>query len=138
MKNLILSTILFLLAFVFNANAQYTMTGSGDTITDTGTKTATLQVKESYQSVSIQAVITKISGTVAGTVTLQGTIDGTNYVTVDTGAVLSKHVTFTATNVASQSTVFIVQGSPYLKYRVSYTGSGTMAAKMSAYLLPKK
>jgi hypothetical protein len=133
----------FLLAIAFgvlasvNVQAQatvYTMTHSGDTVTNTGTKTVDLEVKNFYQTVSLQLKITKISGTVAGTVTLQGSEDGSNYVTIDSGVTATSAETFTATNVATQTTIFIVNGSPYRHYRMSYTGSGTMAARIYGYV----
>jgi hypothetical protein len=122
-----------------SASAQtYTMTNSGDTITNAGTEACSLKVASSYKTVTIHALITKISGTVAGTVTLQGTVDGTTWVTVDTAAFVSDGgATYTATNVASQSKVWIINGAPYLWFKLSYTGSGTMAATLKGYLLPR-
>lgn len=118
------------------ASAQTAMTGNGDTITNTGTKTNTLKLSGSFNQVLIQSTVTKISGTVAGTLTLQGSVDGTNYVTADSSALHKR--SFTATNVASQSVVFVIEKSPYLYYRVSYTGSGTMSATMSSHILGRK
>ena len=135
--------LIFLLAIAFgllssvNIQAQttvYTMTHSGDTVTNTGTKTVDIEVKNFYESVSVQLKITKISGTVAGTVTLQGSVDGSNYVTVDSGATITSAETFTATNVTTQTNIFIISGSPYRYYRMSYTGSGTMAARVYGYI----
>lgn len=135
MKNIF---IICLFAMVLNlaSNAQTTMTGSGDTIVNTATKTNTLKLSGSFKEVLVQSVVTKISGTVAGTLTLQGSIDGTNYVTADSSA-LHKRL-FVATNVTTQSVVFVIQGSPYLYYRVSYTGVGTMSATLSSYILGRK
>jgi len=142
MKKFILGLLVcFALCSTQNASAQssaYTMTGNGDTITNAGTKTNTLKLADGYATVSVQSVVTKISGTVAGTLTLQGSNDGTNYVTCDTTYISLGVATATATNVATQSHVFNLNRNPYLWYRVSYTGSGTMAAKMSSYLVPKK
>lgn len=122
------------------ASAQtYTMTNSGDTIVNTATEACSLKVVNSYKSVTIHALITKISGTVAGTLTLQGTVDGTTWITVDTASFITEGAaTFTATNVASQSKVWIMNGAPYLWYKLSYTGSGTMSATLKGYLLPRK
>jgi hypothetical protein len=82
-------------------------------------------------STTIQVNITKISGTVAGTVTLQGSLDGTNYNTATSGA-LAITATYTATDVASQSKSWVIVNNPYRYYRVTWTGAGTMAASMSA------
>lgn len=139
MKNFIL-LIISCLIFSFSGNAQtFTMTSSGDTITNAGTKACSLKVVHSYKQVSIQCLITKISGTIGGTVTLQGTIDGTNYVTVDTATFVTEGAaTYTATNVASQSKVWIMNNAPYLWYKISYTGTGTMSGTLKGYLLPRE
>ncbi len=139
MKNiLILFSLCF--AFVLGANGQTsTMTNSGDTIVNTATEACSLKVNNSYKSLSIHALITKISGTVAGTLTLQGTIDGVTWVTVDTATFVSDGLaTYTATNVTSQSKVWIVSGSPYLWFKLSYTGTGTMSATLKGYILPRQ
>lgn len=142
MKKFLFALVAFALSATISLTAQTssatTMTGSGDTITNAGTDAVTLQVKGEYKTISIQCKIVKISGTVAGTVTLQGSVDGTNYETVDTLAMISDFVTYTATNVATQTKTFIIENNPYLYYRLSYTGSGTMAARLYGYLLPRK
>lgn len=109
---------------------------TSDTIVNTATGYVGLTVNNYYKEVSIQTVITKISGTVAGTVTLQGSNDGTNYVTVSTS--YSDAQTHTATNVATSSKLFTITGSPYKYYRLSYTGSGTMSATIKGYLVPNR
>jgi hypothetical protein len=109
-----------------------TMTIAGATVTNTGTGTATLAVGSAYDQVSLQMVITKTSGTVGGTVSLQGSLDGTSYLTLPNSATLGGAGTFTATDVASQIVGFTVIGSPYEFYRMSYTGTGTMVAVISA------
>ena len=116
-----------------------------NTVTNTGTSYIGIKLNTWYQSVSIQAVCTKVTGTQAGTVTLQGSNDGINFVTVNTGY-LSNDVgagqfttgggaTLTATNVAVSTKVFVLRGSPYQYYRLSWTGSGTMVSTLSGFVL---
>jgi hypothetical protein len=81
-------------------------------------------------------VVTKISGTVAGTVTLQGSLDGINYSTVNSNYVTAS--SYSPTNVATSTFRFIVTGSPYRFYRLSYTGAGTMSASHRGFVLPNK
>jgi acid phosphatase class B len=127
------------LAFSSSHAQTVTMTNSGDTIVNTATEACSLKVVNSYKAVTVHALITKISGTVGGTLTLQGGIDGTTYVTVDTASLTTEGAsTFTPTNVASQSKVWIMNGAPYLWYKLSYTGTGTMSATLKGYLLPRK
>lgn len=107
-----------------------------DTTDNTATSYVTLGVERWYNTVTIQSVVTKISGTVAGTVTLQGSVDGTNYVTVNSS--YTDVTSYSPTNVATSSKLFVVTGSPYRYYRLSYTGAGTMSASHRGYVLPNK
>lgn len=118
-----------------------------DTVTNTGTNYVSLLVQNWYEVMTFQANITKISGTIAGTITLQGSNDGTNYVTIPTTYIASSAhtpyvvggaATASPTNVTSQSFLFTLVASPFQYYRLSYTGSGTMAAKLSAKVLTSK
>jgi hypothetical protein len=119
---------------VSNMTSNVSLTS--DTTTDTGVSYVGLGVTNWYNTVTIQSVVTKISGTVAGTVTLQGSIDGTNYVTVNSS--YADVTSYSPTNVATSSKLFVVTGSPYRYYRLSYTGAGTMAASHRGYVLPNK
>ena len=74
-----------------------TMTVAGSPVTNGGTATATLQVVSGRPNVAILATFTKTSGTLGGTATLQGSLDGTTYVTVPTGATVAGASTYTVT-----------------------------------------
>lgn len=115
-------------------NQVYTMTGNGDTIVNTATDYVEYQVKAYHKTMSIQALVSKVSGTVAGTVTIQGSLDGTNFVTVST-TYLDGTATLTALNQSATTKLFVITGSPYRYYRLSYTGSGTMSARLYGYLV---
>lgn len=106
------------------------------TTTNSGSSTLTLPLTLWYNTVTIQSVITKVSGTVGGTATLQGSIDGTNFVTVSSA--YADVTSYTPTDQTTNSKLFIVTGSPYRYYRISYTGTGTMVATQKAYILPNK
>lgn len=135
MKNLL--SILFIFCLSFTLKAQVAMTIAGSPVTNTGTGTATATITNTYETAAIQAVFTKTSGTLAGTATLQASLDGTNYATVATGATVAGAATYTVTDVASQSVIFIINKAPYKYYRVSWTGTGTMVGTISATILPK-
>lgn len=81
--------------------------------------------------------VTKISGTVGGTITLQGSIDGTNWKAMNTVGTQTALATITATD-ASNTYHWILQGSPMPYYRVSWTGTGTMAASFIAKVFRAK
>lgn len=112
--------------------SQYSL--NSDTVTNSATKYLTLQVKKYYGTVTMQAVVTKLSGTAGGTVTLQGSNDGTNYETVNTN--YSTAQTLSVTNVTTSTKLFVITGSPYNYYRFKYVGTGTMACTIKGYLLP--
>ena len=117
-------------SYVQNLKSSYGFTS--DTVTNSATNTIYVESPSSSQYVSIQAVVTKISGTVAGTVTLKGSLDGTNYVTVN-----SSYATVTTLSCSNQTTntkIFVITGSPYRWYKLSYTGSGTMSATLKGYI----
>lgn len=115
-----------------------------DVVLDTVTNTATaflgnlVQINTgpgSQRTVSIIWTATKISGTVAGTVKIQGSNDGTNFITLTGAATGQSTTTFTATDVASQTTGWLITGNFCRFYRVSWTGAGTMAASQAATVL---
>jgi hypothetical protein len=118
------------------SNMKSNVSLTSDTTDNTGVSYVGLGVEKWYERVTIQSVVTKISGTVAGTVTLQGSIDGTNYVTVNSS--YADVTSYSPTNVATSSKLFVVTGSPYRYYRLSYTGAGTMSASHRGYVLPSK
>ena len=97
-------------------------TGS-DTIVNTATVNCDLILRNAYTSGAFQVVNTKVSGTVAGNTLFQGSVDGTNYVTLDT---------LTNTDVTTNTKIIVQTPPTYPYYRFAYTGSGTMSAIMVA------
>lgn len=129
MKKFLLVAVAFvgMTCFAPKANAQvYTMEHSGDTVTNAETETLTLTVKGAYDVLTFQYVCVKQSGTVAGTATLQGSLDGSNWIAIDT---------VTNTNVATQTFAMFDNPDKYVYYRVVCTGTGTMAARVYCYVL---
>lgn len=137
MKNL-LSVIFLSLFLALGVNAQVTNMNVADTVTNAGVKSCSIKVTKPYKTVSIQVSIAKISGTVGGSVIVYGSLDNVNYVAVDTFALVGNTNSYTPTDVAAQSKIFIVSGSPYYWYKVTYTGTGTMSAQMKCFILPKE
>ncbi len=115
---------------IMTANAQLVMAGS-DTIVDAASVSVTQTLKISHAVTSFQAVVTKVSGTVAGNVILEASNDGTNYAAISTD-------TLTLTDVATNTQLWSVTNAPYKYYRLKGTGSGTMAAIISGYCIPSK
>lgn len=139
MKKLFIA--LALMVFALGVNAQtgraislksvYSL--SSDTVTNTGTVYLEGRVADKG-AVAIQVNITKISGTVAGTATLYGSVNGSTYQPVDTVDAPA----YTLTNVTSQGIIWHIDKSYLNYYRVSITGSGTMAASFTSDALIKE
>jgi hypothetical protein len=72
-----------------------------------------------------QVIVTKISGTVAGTLVLQGSMNGTDWTTIGSGASVTD-----ASNTYTFNTVV-----KWYYYRISWTGTGTMSASFRNYFL---
>lgn len=104
------------------------MTGSTDTVTDTEVDSLTYTVlTNNLSKVGVQYTATKISGTVAGTAILYGSLDGINFNVLELD-------TFTNANVTTNTHIWVVTNPIYKRYKVVVTGSGTMAARIYGYL----
>lgn len=116
-------------AIAISANAQVsTMTGSADSVSGTGTKYLTVTVNGAKSVTSFQLICTKIRGTVSGTATLEASIDGTNYTTIDGKSA------YTVTNTATQNTNWYLTPSAFQYYRIKIVGGG---ANQSFYVTGK-
>lgn len=142
----ILGMLLFLFLFTFGVSAQTSVyadmknttysTLLTDTVTNGGTGSLTsIRIAGGASSVTIFAILTELSGTTAGTLTVLGSLDGTNYKAIPTTETQTAMATATATDVASQSFTWHLRSSPYLYYRLQWVGAGTMSATMAAKIL---
>jgi hypothetical protein len=112
--------------------SPYSLTS--DTVTNTGVvylSTLKSVAERDAKSTTVQVVVTKISGTVGGTISLQGSLDGTNYKALNTAETQTALATITATD-ASNVYHWRLNGCPFPYLRVSWTGTGTMAASFTA------
>jgi ABC-type maltose transport system permease subunit len=124
MKNLIAVLLIAVFALITpNTQAQSSvLVPSTDTLSNTDTAFISLPTATGgYYAVGIQAVVSKVSGTVAGTAIIQGSLDGTNYVDIGTD-------TLTFTNVATNTKVWAITPSVYQYHRVKFLSSGTVVA----------
>lgn len=138
MRKLILAFALF--AIVASASAQVSLLSpynlTSDTVTNTGTAYLTVRNAGTKATTTIQVAVTKISGTVGGTISLLGSVDGTSYKALNTAETQTALATITATD-ASNVYHWRLNGNPFLYYRVSWTGTGTMSASFTAKLLSR-
>lgn len=126
---------LILLCFTFSAIAQkqtvITMPNDAAAIVNTGTVKATAKLDQAARTVTIQSVVTKVSGTVGGKLVLWGSLDGVNYEKAATDTLILANQT---TNLK----VWKLDYNRYYYYRVIATGSGTMNATVANYIMPRK
>lgn len=127
MKKIIAIAALFM-GFAFNSTAQSSVRFpliAGDTIVNTGTVSKIFSTTGKISGVAVQVVLTKVSGTGAGTVQLQGSLDGTNYKIIGSAS--------TITDVASQNFTFFITSPCPQYFKVLYTGSGTEVVATKTY-----
>lgn len=102
-----------------------------DTISAPGTVTMTSAVVKGQPiSTTVGVTFEKLTGTVAGTATLKGSLNGTDWYTASS-------TTYTVTDVATQGKSWELTGSPYLYYRVETVGSGTSSYTVKGSVLTR-
>jgi len=126
--------IMFLIAFMsfsIGAFAQSVMIPASDTNTNAQTTYVTsYSLPSNTGNFSLQYVGTKISGTVAGTVLLQGSLDGVNYTSVAD--------TLTLSDQAVNTKIWDVSGSKRIKWRFEITTTGTNKIASTGYYTERK
>lgn len=113
--------ILLAAVTMITANAQKRDISAKDTNTNVS---ATVISYVNYNSVAskvkaFQASVTKVSGTVAGKVYLEATVDGSQWQKLDS-LVLS--------DVAAQTKLFSISATYYNSYRANFTTTGTQVS----------
>lgn len=93
---------------------------AGDTVVNTATITKTFGITGDYKGIVVQAKWTEISGTTAGTIKMQASMDGTLFTDVASQ-------TGSATDVVSGQLLFYATAPLARYYRVTWTGTGTMS-----------
>lgn len=148
MKRIIIVFALILVAAIGSAQIKMNeaMISSNsvysDTLTDAETAYYTTRTISSYdQILSIGILCTNISGTSAGSVLLQSTIDGTNWVNVNqtntTTLLVSTNDTLTITDAAYN--IWTLVTLPNHKYRlaVGQTGTSTTSYPVTIFVKDK-
>lgn len=102
-------------------------TKTHDTLSGVDTISNVLPVTGTYQSVTVQVVLTKLAGTAAGTLYLEKSLDGTNYSHLDS---------VQWTNQTINSFIYSYTPYPYQYLRVKEKGvSGDTVTVKGYYLL---
>lgn len=130
MKKFLFVAVLALASCVVHAQAPSSYNGkltgaAQDTLTNSAADTLTLSVKGEKNAVTFQYNITKISGTVAGTIKVYGSIDETKY------ALLNTYTLTDASAIASYSMSY----NGYSKYRLIIATTGSQASAYEIWAL---
>jgi hypothetical protein len=120
--SILILSVGLLFAATTDASAQLTVTRTPTTAKDSLVNADTLYINVTPPAndvAGIHCIGTRATGTLAGSVTLQGSLDGTNWATVDTAVTL--------TNAAYMLVTFPVTAKlPYSRYRFTVITSGTV------------
>lgn len=125
MKHLIMSLVA-MASFSLTALAQPKFTPTADTSNNSETRYIyTQSMPNNSGNLSFQYVATKLSGTVSGSVKLESTIDGVNYV--------AESDTLSLANVAVNTKMWDITNKKRYKWRFNVTTSGTMSFTNKGY-----
>lgn len=127
---------------LYNATNTYTLarlqaaTITQDTVTNTGLGAMYSKVQTGEGYVTIQVNVQKVSGTVAGTITLYGSIDGINYSALNTEETQTALATKAlADNAGTTAYHWRLKASPFSYYQVGTAGGTTCVYYMSGLIL---
>lgn len=125
MKKFILSLVFILSVIAVNAQKGRVYSVSVDTLNGNETVNFPLaSITGSYDVLTIQALCTEVGGTSDGTLILQGSVDGTSYLTIqDATGVLKGYPNDTLTITDGAVVQWVVDETPWNFYRVQ--GAGT-------------
>lgn len=141
MKHTILTLIMAIMAFGANAQLRpvlMTGTASDTAAINTTPCTVTAEVIEDGY-ILVYATVTENSGTTAGKVELQGAGVSGNYIRIKGCAMNNAADTLKLTDVTTAQTIaWRVDPTSYRYYRVVVTGTGTMNARVKAYVWRRK
>lgn len=124
---ILITTIL--LSFASYSQSSFVGTPSNPTnaIVNTSTDTLKISVSKGYQSLSIQPVIVRSSGTMAGMARLFYSVNGTGYIQTDS---------VTLSNAASQYTIWQIVNKPARYLMITIGGATTVTGSASAKITP--
>jgi hypothetical protein len=139
--------LLLMLALVGSVNAQAvrraffdTAIPSASTVTITNAGTGSVQnvtaINGGGTSTTIVAILVKTSGTIAGTLTLTGSLDGTNFKAISQEGIVTAVPTHTLVDGAGTTTYnWVLNGSPFRFYRVTAAGGTTVVYTLDVDLM---
>lgn len=165
-KATVLTAMFLLMAFFASAQISFVQplragtSGANvlsDSVSSTGTAFLTSPaIKGPYTYSTIEVVVTKISGTVGGTISLMGAVSSSSNDYVSTPALSPSFTSASATSFSAIKTLetqtavatitaadasavyhWRIYGNPFQRYRVSWTGSSGQLASFTAKILTR-
>lgn len=107
-----------------------------DTVTNAGTGYVNSKRINGTGEVTIQANVTYVSGTVAGSLTLWGSLDGNYYSVIPTTETQTSVTVGTLTSQAgTKAWTWRLVGSDYLYYRVVQSGGTTAVSYLDGFIM---
>lgn len=134
-KVLLILTICFTAAMVSYSQQPFSGTATNPTGAVLNATSDTLNFTANataYSAVRIQCLLTKTSGTIAGTVTLYGSVIGA------TGTYEAIGSALTLSNAATNAASWAITTPTWKYYRIVQTGGTTMAGILSAKIFAPK
>ena len=129
-KFLVLASITLCLAICAPPiEAQTPLVASKTANTNADTSYVTFKMLPYFDQMSVQLIVSKTSGTVAGYIRPQYSLDGVNYINANDS--------LTVGNLTTQSNVWTYTGNSYLFYRYRYITSGTQVSALKGYYLTR-
>lgn len=116
--------------FYYHGGAAHGISGgyASDSLINTDTMTHVISITAGYQSIAVSPVVTKVSGTVAGTVRIYGSVDGVNYNQIDSLVLSNQTTNFT---IKSYTPI-------YQNIKVQYITSGTQTYTPKTWYILRK
>lgn len=138
-KLLTLIALLFTLSVVSNqAKAQFGNAAlmplvAGDTLVNSDTQNKIFTATAGYNAVTLQPIFTRLTGTGTGTVTLYGSLDGTNYKAIGSNAF---NISASPTTVTTD--IWPLSLASYVYYKTAVVSTGTVTGIIRIYYLLRK
>ncbi len=128
MKKILVIAALLIINFGLKAQTRLDQL-TADTLTNADTTIKAFGLTNgNVRSVLVFSQVSKVSGTVAGKTVLQGSVDGSWWVGIDS---------LTHTDVTQNVKAFSLVDPVYPQYRVFITSSGTMKAYPTVWFFPR-
>lgn len=139
MKKLIILLLLCAISFIgYSQSPGVTKSFALKTLTNTTAAIEDFTLSSFYKSLTIQVLCTNLTGTSEGKVTINASVDGTNYLALTDVDCLFKGFTNDTLTIANGAIgQWVMVGTPFKYYRIKYAPSGTHTTRVTAKIIVK-